>query len=170
MIYSVLRWTNKNLKGQCHEIFDLGFFRGISFLQAPQYPITAVSNLFKYLWRYLQLKVHHCHWPRWQMEKIFNQKSTNLSPASLTPVKNSPTVSTTPAIPVPKFANPRRWHGWCTLASKISANFKKNVKWSFCYFQGLEVGWFVKNLKQKISWHCPFKHISREQHLSWLAR
>jgi hypothetical protein len=36
--------------------------------------------------------------------KIFNQKSTNLSPVSLTPLAILPPVSTTPTLPVAKFA------------------------------------------------------------------
>ncbi len=60
------------LKGQCHEIFEFWFFSWISFPQAPEYTIWAVSNFFKNSWRYSQLKVHHrCRWHRWQIEKIF---------------------------------------------------------------------------------------------------
>jgi hypothetical protein len=35
------------LKGQCHEIFCCWFFSLISFPQAPDYTIRAVSNYFK---------------------------------------------------------------------------------------------------------------------------
>ncbi len=67
-----------SLKGQCHEIFDFWFFSWISFPQAPEYTIRAVSNFFKNSRRYSQLKVHHrCCWHRWQMEKIFNEKNFN---------------------------------------------------------------------------------------------
>ncbi len=38
---------NFALKGQCHEIFDFRFFSSISFPQAPEYPIRAVSNFFE---------------------------------------------------------------------------------------------------------------------------
>jgi hypothetical protein len=62
------------LKGQCHEIYDFRFCTWISFSRAPDNTIRAVSNFFKNLRRYSQLKVHHqCRSHRWQMEKIFNQ-------------------------------------------------------------------------------------------------
>ncbi len=32
--------------GLCHEIFDFWFFSWISFPQAPEYTITAISNFF----------------------------------------------------------------------------------------------------------------------------
>ena len=56
------------VKGQCHDIFDF-WFLWISFPQAPEHTIRAVSNFFKNSRRYLQLKV--------QIKKIFNQKSFN---------------------------------------------------------------------------------------------
>ncbi len=63
------------LKGQCHEIFDFWFFSWISFPQASEYIITAISNFFENSRRYSRLKVHHrCQRHRWQMEK---QKSFN---------------------------------------------------------------------------------------------
>ncbi len=53
---------------------------------------------------------------------------------------------------------------WCVdtggapWLANISVNFRKNSNWPYCYFQGLGGRWFMKkNLKQKISWHCPFK-------------
>ncbi len=74
----IQKFTERHLKGQCHEIFDFCFFSWISFPQAPEYTIRAISNFFGNSRRYSQLKVHHgCHWKRWQMEKIFNQKSFN---------------------------------------------------------------------------------------------
>jgi hypothetical protein len=64
------------LKGQCHEIFDFWFFSSISFPQAPEYTIRAVSKFFENSRRYSQLKVcHRCRW--WQMQKIFNHQSFN---------------------------------------------------------------------------------------------
>ncbi len=61
------------LKGQCHEIFDFRFFSWISFPQAFEYTIRAVSNFFENSRRYSQLKVdHRCRWNRWQMKKNFN--------------------------------------------------------------------------------------------------
>ncbi len=66
------------LKGQCHKIFDFWFFSWISFPQASEYTITAISNFFENSRWYSRLKVHHrCQRHRWQMEKIFKQKSFN---------------------------------------------------------------------------------------------
>ncbi len=64
-----------NLKGQCKRVFVFRLFSWISFPQASEYLTRVVSNFFKNSWRYLQLKVQRCHWHRWQMEKIFNQRS-----------------------------------------------------------------------------------------------
>jgi hypothetical protein len=67
-----------SLKGQCHEIFCFWFFSCISFPQASDFTIRAVSNFFKNSRRYSQLKVcHRCQRHRWQMEKIFNLKNFN---------------------------------------------------------------------------------------------
>ncbi len=66
------------LKGQCHEFFCFWFFSWISFPQASDYTIRAVSNFFENSRRYSQLKVcHRCQRHRWQMEKIFNLKNFN---------------------------------------------------------------------------------------------
>ncbi len=79
---STLKWKDESgvalEKGQCHEIFDFWFFSWISFPQAPEYTIWAVSNFFENSRRYSQLKVcHRCRWHRWQMQNIFNHKSFN---------------------------------------------------------------------------------------------
>ncbi len=44
--------TIYRLKGQCHKIFDFWFFSWISFPQAPEYTIRAVSNFFENSRRY----------------------------------------------------------------------------------------------------------------------
>ncbi len=76
--YHTKHWTEIHLKGQCHEIFCFWFFSWISFPLAPEYSIKTVSNFFENSRRYSQLKVcHRCHWHRWQIEKIFNQKNFN---------------------------------------------------------------------------------------------
>ncbi len=65
----VIKWT-------APRDFWLQVFSWISFPQAPESTIRVVSNFFENSWIYFQLEVHHrCHWHRWQMEKIFNQKS-----------------------------------------------------------------------------------------------
>jgi hypothetical protein len=45
------------LKGQCHEIVDFRFFSWISFPQAPEYPVRAVSNFFENSRRYHSQKI-----------------------------------------------------------------------------------------------------------------
>ncbi len=56
------------LKGQCHEIFCFWFFSWISFPQALEYTVRAVSNSFENSRRYSQLKVDHlCQRRRWQI-------------------------------------------------------------------------------------------------------
>ncbi len=57
----------KQLKGQCHEIFDFRFSTWITFPQTPDYAIKAASNFFENSRRYSQLKVAN--------GKIFNQKN-----------------------------------------------------------------------------------------------
>jgi hypothetical protein len=53
--------------------FSTSVFSWISFPQAPEYIIRAVSSFLENSRRYSQLKVHRrCRWHRWQMEKIFN--------------------------------------------------------------------------------------------------
>ncbi len=44
--------VGNNLKGQCHEIFCFWFFSWISFPQAPDYTVRAVSNFFENSRRY----------------------------------------------------------------------------------------------------------------------
>ncbi len=66
------------LKGQCHDIFRFWFFSSISFPQASEYTITAISNFFENSRRYSRLKVHHrCQRHRCQMKKIFKEKNFN---------------------------------------------------------------------------------------------
>ncbi len=72
---SVLVKYNR-LKEQCHKIFDFKFSTWISFLQAPDYTVRAVSNFFE----------------------------NSLRSVSLTPVANLPPVSTKLAKLVSKFA------------------------------------------------------------------
>ncbi len=44
--------TAYDLKGQCHEIFDIWFFSWISFPQTSEYTFTAISNIFENSRRY----------------------------------------------------------------------------------------------------------------------
>ncbi len=50
--------------------------------------------------------------------------------------------------------------GGASWAAKISANFRKNLKHPKWDPQRLGENWFMKkNLKLKISWHCPFEIV-----------
>ena len=55
---------------------------------------------------------------------------------------------------------------WTPLGRKV--NKQINLKWPWCYFQGLGRRWIIlKNLKQEFLWHRPFKcRLSK----SWVAR
>ena len=97
-----LNLEKQRLKRQCHKIFCFWFFTWISYPPAPEYSIRTVSNFFKNLWRYSQVKVHHryqrhcwqiCHRCQWHRRQ-------NLPPVLLVlliPVPNLPPVSTIPA-------------------------------------------------------------------------
>ncbi len=185
------------LKVQCHEIFDFWFFPWISFPQASEYNITAISNFSENSRRYSRLKVHHqCLWHRWQMEKIFKEKNFHnfvwaplgsrvniyirfclqvhfkvsaawyyshyLPPVSLTPVANLPPASTTQLEQVAKFAagvvdiggkfaTGVTDTGGAPWLANISKNFRKNLKWPLCYFQGLGGRLFMKKTWSKKS-------------------
>jgi hypothetical protein len=61
------------LKGQCHEIFCFWFFSWISFPQASEYTIGAVSNFFENSRRYSQLKVDHRYQRhQWQTMRLIS--------------------------------------------------------------------------------------------------
>ncbi len=82
----------------------------------------------------------------------------NLPLVSLIPVANLPPVSLIPA------AICRRccWHWWCTLTCEYLREFLKKFEMILMLLSG---AWgkviHEKNLKQKISWHCPFKIIMK---------
>ncbi len=50
------------------------------------------------------------------------------------------------------------WHRWCTLTCEYLREFSKKFEMILMSFSGA-LGKVIhdKNLKQKISWHCPFK-------------
>jgi hypothetical protein len=84
---------------------------------------------------------------------------SNCLPLVLTPVTNLLPVSTTPVVPVAKcdaivIVDTVSSH-WL---ADISDNFIKKFKMTLMLFLG---AWgkmiHEKNLKQKMSWHCPFK-------------
>ncbi len=130
------------LKGQYHEIFDFWFFSWISFPQAPEYTITAILNFFENSRRYSRLMMHHrCCWHRWQMEKSSSRKILIILLG----------------------------HLWCTLTCENPLEFSKKFEMNLMLFSW---AWgkviHEKILKQKISWHCPFK--SRNDTHIWPSR
>ncbi len=52
-----------------------------------------------------------------------------------------------------------RWYRWCTLTCKYLREFWKNFEMALMLFSG---AWrkmiHERKLKQKVSWHCPFKY------------
>ncbi len=55
-----------------------------------------------------------------------------------------------------------RWYRWCTLTCEYLFEFSKNFENApFVIVRGLEEDYLWKNLKQKISWHCPFKKFTK---------
>ncbi len=140
------------LKGQCHEIFCFWFFSWISFPQAPEYTIRAVSNFFENSRRYSQLKVDHryqrhrwriCHryqWHRWQIcHRYQRHRRQILSPVLLVlliPAANLPPVSTAPAANCHRYQWHRRqichrchWHRWQTMGIISGCRYLKvNLK------------------------------------------
>ncbi len=127
-------WT-LHLKGQCHENFDLWFFSWLSFPQALEYTIKAVSNFFENSRRYSQLKVHHrchcqiCRWCHWYRRQ---------------------------------FCRWCRWYWCCTWLAEYLHEFSKKFEMVLMGYSGAG-GKLIheKNQKQKISWHCPFNSNSQ---------
>jgi hypothetical protein len=121
------------------------------FPQAPEYTIRAVSNFFENSRRYSQLKMRHrCHWHRWQMKKIFNQKSFNYfcgTPSFKFTLKcqQSDIVSI--------ICHRRRWYRWCTFTFEYLREFsEKNRNDPNVIFGGLGEGrWFMKKTWAKKS-------------------
>jgi hypothetical protein len=77
--------------------------------------------------------------------------AANLPPVSLTPVPNLPPVSTTQGELVAKFATGVVDTCGAPWLANISANFRKNLKWSLCYYQRLGGRWFMKKTWSKKS-------------------
>ncbi len=98
-------------------------------------------------------------WHRWQICHRCQQHKgnwwQNLPPVSLIPVANLPLVSLIPVA----ICHRCRWHRWCTLTCEYLREFSKKFEMILMLISG---AWgkviHEKNLKQKISWHCPFKN------------
>ncbi len=169
-----------HLKGQCHEIFDFWIFSWISFPQAPEYTIRAVSNFFENSRKIFGAPpVSTTPMVHWKMEKIFNHKSlyyviwttlgsrVNLSinfslqvhfkvSAAWYCSHYMPPVSRTLA-KLGANCHRCRWYSWCTLTCKYLHKFSKKFEMFLMEYSG-DGGKLIheKNQKQKISWHCPF--------------
>ncbi len=87
--------------------------------------------------------------------------SNYLPPVSITPVANLPPVSLIPVAICCRC----RWHRWCTLTCEYLREFSKKFEMILMLLSG---AWgkviHEKNLKQKISWHCPFNKLLRLWH------
>jgi hypothetical protein len=52
-----------------------------------------------------------------------------------------------------------RWYRWCTLTCEYLREFAKNFEMALMLFSGAWTKMIhERNLKQKVSWHCPFKY------------
>ncbi len=76
------------LKGQCHKILDFRFFSWISFPQAPEYTIRAVS----YMYINVCLQVHLAWFCSHYLPPALLTPAANLPPVSLMLVANWPPV------------------------------------------------------------------------------
>ncbi len=149
------------LKGTVSRDFRLLFFSWISFPQASEYFLAAISNFFENSRRYSRLKVHHrCQRHRWQMEKIFKH---------LLPLGSRINIYVNWCLQVHfnyggdkgncwQICHRCRWHLWCTLNCEYLREFSKKFEMILVLLSG-DWGKLIheKNLKQKISWYCPFK-------------
>ncbi len=202
------------LKGLCHEIFDIRFFH-VSISPMPQSiplgPFQICLNICGYF------RSSRCRWHRWQMKKIFNQKSLNYfvwTPLSSRvnlkiivflqahflqyPQYDNVPIFATGVVDTGgefadsiddtggKFANSINntsvtgskicrwchWFQWCTFTCKYLREFLKKFEMSLLLFTGAwgKNSWIhEKNLKQKISWHCPFKVLMSHENNPLLA-
>ncbi len=147
----------RNLKGQCHEIFCFWFFSWISFPPAPEYSIKTVSNFSKIRWDIRSSRfatgVNDTggKWKKSSIRKILIILFGHLWVVEKTCVyfclqvhfqvsaawycsDYLPPVSLTPVVHLDLRISPRML---------LSGALGKVIH--------------EKNLKQKISWHCPFK-------------
>ncbi len=124
----------------------------------PPVSLIPVAIFRRYRWHQWQI-CHRCqqHKGNWWQ---------NLPPVSLIPVANLPPVSLIPAAIFHRchwhrwqICHRCRWHRWCTLTCEYLREFpRKKIEIILMFLSG---AWgkviHEKNLKQKISWHCPFK-------------
>ncbi len=125
-------------------------------------PLSSRGNIYKNVC----LQVHFQVSAAWLFANYLPPASftpaVNFPPVSLTPVANLPPVSTTQGELVAKFsasvvdtsgkfASGVVDTGGAPCLANISANFRKNLKWSKCYYQGLGGRWFMKTTWSKKS-------------------
>ncbi len=174
----------KALKGQCHEIFCFWFFSWISFPQAPEYTIRAVSIFFENSRRYSQLNVdhrcqrhrwqncHRCQWYRRQICRLCQRHrwqtiglisgcrylKVNLNAKMYTCVNS--TIQRCPNKIIKNFLieDFSQLPPVSTLSCEYLREFSKNFETVLMGYSGAG-GKLIdeKNQKRKISWHCPFK-------------
>ncbi len=89
----------------------------------------------------------------------------NLPPVLLTLATNFPPVSTTPVVPEGKFTAAGVIYTDAPWPANIST-FEKIRNDTNVIFRGLGEDDSWKTLKQKISWHCPFKIVSQTLQVS----
>ncbi len=98
------------LKGQCHEIFDFWFFSWISFPQAPEYTIRAVSNFSK-------------------IRGDIRSSRCTTAPVSLTPVANLPPVPLILVVHLDLRISPRAFEEIKNGPNGILWGWGKTVSW-----------------------------------------
>ncbi len=126
-----------DLKGQCHEIFNLWFFSWISFFQATEHTIRAVSNFSK-----IRGDIRFSRFTTGVVDTGGKLKKSSLS-------RSSSLQSIWSLILFPLFATGVVDTGGAPWLANISAGYS-GAGWKLIH---------EKNQKQTISWHCPFKDI-----------
>ncbi len=151
-IHSVLKgrcdsgwsWSKVSIKGTVSRDFYFRFFPWIIFLLAPENNTRVISNFFKNLRRYSQVKVHHhCQRHQWQtlapVPLVLLIPVANLPPVSTRPAAHLPPVSMTPMAICHPYQRHRRqvchWcqrHRWQTMGTISDCwQFKVNLKEKF---------------------------------------
>ncbi len=149
----------RKFKGTVSRDFLLLVFSWISFPQAPEYTIRAVSKFFENSRRYSQLKVDHRYQRhRWQIYHRCQRHRRQKFIYMLTLLSKG--------VPFLKFFWLKifficHWcqrHRWSSLSCEYSREFSKKFETVLIGYSGAG-GKLIheKNQEQKISWHCPFK-------------
>ncbi len=173
------------LKGLCHKIFCFWFFSWISFPQAPEYTIRAVSNFLENSRRYSQLKVdhwyqrhrrqicHRCRWHRWQTMGIISgcrYLKVNLKAKMYICVTS--TIQRCPNKIINIFliedffiCHRCRWHRWSTLICEYLREFFEKIRngpngilWGWG-----ETDWWKKTRSKKTRDTVPLSYLSQKE-------